>query len=60
MDNPCRLGALPAISVHMAHNVMAYFLLSCLCHIVIDIIGMSLQFLNLFIGNNRLSVLGKS
>ena len=44
------LGTLNAVRVYMAHNIMADFLFTLSCHIIIDIILMSLEFLYHLIG----------
>ena len=56
----CRLGALLSVSIYMAHHIVADFLFPCFCHIIIDILGMSFQFVDLFLCDDRLSILGKS
>ena len=60
MDNPRRLGALLPVSVYMAHHIMTHFLFPGPGHFVIDILSMGLQFVNLFLGDHRLAVLGES
>ena len=60
MDDPGSLGTLLSIRIHMAHNVMAYFLLSGFGYIVIDIIRMCLHLIDLLLGNDRPAILGQS
>ena len=52
--------ALLAKSVHMTHNVMTNFFLSGTGHIIIDVFHMLLHFINHFLGDGRLTVLGKA
>ena len=60
VDDASRLRALFSVCVHMAHDVVAHFLLSRLCDIIVDILRMRLQLLDLLVCNDRLSVLGQS
>ena len=57
VDDTGRLRALLPIGIYMAHHVVTHFLLSCLCHIIIDIFRVGFQFINLLLCDNRLSVL---
>ena len=60
MDNSCCLGTLLSISIYMTHNIMADNLFPFLCHLVINILCVCLQLINLLLGDNRLSILGKT
>lgn len=60
MNDPCRLRTLLSIGIDMAHHVMTHFLFPGLGHIIVDILRMALQFVNLFLGDNRLAVLAQS
>ena len=60
MDDACRLRALLPVCIHMAHDIMAHFLLSRLCDIIVDVLRMCLQLLDLLVRDDGLSVLGQS
>ena len=60
MNDACCLGALLSVGVHMAHDIVTHFLFSCPGHLIIDILGVCLQFFNLFIRDDGLTVSGKS
>ena len=49
MDDARCLWTLLPISIHMAHDIMAHKLLALPCHLIIDILGMCLQFVNLLL-----------
>ena len=53
MDDSLCLRALYAVCVHMGHDVVTYFFLALLRHIVIDLILMSLQLIDLFLCNRQ-------
>ena len=53
MDNPLRLRTLYAVCIYMGHHIVADFLFSCLCHIIIDILRMCLQLIDLLLGNRQ-------
>ena len=49
MDDALCLWALRPVGIDMAHDIMAYFLFPCLCHIIVNIPGMGFQLFNLLI-----------
>ena len=49
VDDALRIRALYAVCVHMAHNIVTHFLLTCLCHLIIDLILMCLQLIDLLL-----------
>ena len=51
VDDSLCLGTLLSVSIYMGHHIVAHFLFPCLRHIIVDIILMSLQFVNLLLGN---------
>ena len=53
MDNALRLRALYAVGIHMAHNVMAHFLLARFCHVVVDIGRMAFQLIDLLLCDRK-------
>ena len=42
MDNPLRLRALHAVSINMAHNIMAHLFFPCFGNLIVDILRMGL------------------
>ena len=60
MDDSCCLRTLLSICIYMAHNIMTNLFLTFFCHIIIDVIDMSLEFIDLFLCDDRLAILGKS
>jgi hypothetical protein len=57
MDNARRLGALLAICIHMAHDIVANFPFPGFRHFYIDVVRMGFHLLDLFVRDNRLAVL---
>ncbi len=53
MDDSLRLRALPAIGIHMGHDVMADDFLPLPGHIIINILRMAFQFLDLLLRNRK-------
>ena len=51
MDDSLCLRALHSIGIDMGHHVMADHFFPFLCHVIIDVIRVSLQLINLFLGN---------
>ena len=51
MDDSFCFRALYTVRVHMGHNVMAYLTFSFLCHIIVDIIFVSFQFIDLLLSD---------
>ena len=60
MDDACGLRALLSKRVYMAHDIMAHQFFALFCHIIIDVVHMLLHLVDLFLRDDRLSVLGKS
>ena len=57
MDDSLCLGTLDPVCIHVAHHIMAHFLFTGLCHIIINIVRMGLQLLNLFVRNAQAQLL---
>ena len=53
MNDALSLGALLPIGIYMGHNIMAHFLFSRLCHLIIDIVLIGFQLVNLLLGNGK-------
>ena len=53
MDNALRLRTLYTVGIHMAHNVMAHFLLARFCHVVVDISRMAFQLIDLLLCDRK-------
>ena len=49
VDDALRVRALYAVRIHMAHNIVTNLLLTCLCHLIIDLILMCLQLIDLLL-----------
>ena len=49
VDDALRIRALYTVSVHMAHNIVTHFLLTCLRNLVVDLILMCLQLIDLLL-----------
>ena len=60
MDDTSSLWTQLAICINMAHNIMTHQLLTSLSYIIINLINMSLHLINLFLADNRLSILRKA
>ncbi len=59
MNDARSFRTLLSIGIHMAHHIVPHFLLPGLCHLVIDVLCMSLQFFDLLIGDDGSAVLGQ-
>ncbi len=57
MDDRLRQRALPAVSIYMAHHVVAHLALTRLGHLVVDILGVRLQLGNLLIRDGKAKLL---
>ena len=57
MDDACGLRALLSKRVYMAHDIMAHQFFALFCHIIIDVVHMLLHLVDLFLCDDRLSVL---
>ena len=51
MDDSFSLWALYAVSIYMGHHVMAYLFFSGFGHVIVNIVCMSFQLIDLFLGN---------
>ena len=51
MDDSLCFRALHTVSIYMGHNIVTYFFLTSLGNIIIDIVYMSFQFIDLFLGD---------
>ena len=60
MNDPCRLRTLQAVSIDMTHHIMPHFLLPLPGHLIVDILRMGLQLVDLFLCDDRLTVLAQS
>ena len=57
MDDALCLRALHAVSINMAHHVMAHFFFPCLCHIIVDVVRMAFQLFDLLIRDGQAQLL---
>ena len=60
MDDPCRLGALHAVRIDMAHHIVTHLFFPRFRHIVIDVLCVRLQLVDLLLRDDRSAVLAQS
>ena len=51
VDDSLCFRALHTVSIYMGHNIVTHFFLTGLGNIIVDIVCMSFQFINLFLGD---------
>ena len=57
MDDALCLRTLAAVCVYVGHDVVAYLFLTGLCHVVVDVVLMGLQFVDLLLGDGQSQLL---